>query len=82
MYAAPAAKIVDERRISGLGIAAAVAFAMAIATIFGMGFYVGFDVASWSVSTSGQRMIGAVSVGIACGSLFALVADIARHAFR
>lgn len=82
MYVAPAAKIVDERRITGLGIGAAVILGLALVAMLGLGLYVGFDPAAWSTSTPGQRMAAVVSFGIACGALFALVADVARHALR
>ena len=82
MYVAPAAKIVDERRITGLGIGAAVVFGLAVLTMLGLGLWVGFDSAAWSTSTPGQRMTAAASLGVACGSLFAVVADVARHALR
>lgn len=82
MYVAPAAKIVDRRRITGLGIGAAVLLGLALLAMLGLGLYVGVDYAAWSTSTQGQRMAAAVSLGLACGALFALLADVARHALR
>lgn len=82
MYVATTAKIVDERRIGGLGIGAAVLFVLAAATMLGLGLWVGFEPATWSTSSSGQRMAAAGALGIASGSLFALVADVARRAMR
>lgn len=82
MYVATPAKIVDERRITGLGIGSAVIFVLAAATLLGLGLWVGFDQASWSTSGTGQRMAAAGALGIASGSLFALVADVARRVFR
>jgi hypothetical protein len=82
MHTVSNVKIVDERRITGLGIGAAVALTLSGLMLLAMGLRIGFDPSSWMAARHVERFLAALSLGGACGGLFALVADLIRQAMR
>lgn len=82
MHTVSNAKIVDERRITGLGIGAATALTLSGLMLLAMGLRIGFDPSSWMAERHVERFLAALSLGGACGGLFALAADLIRQAAR
>lgn len=75
-------KIVDERRITGLGIVALAALTLSGLLLLAMGLWIGFDPTSWMAARSLERFLAALGLGGAVGAAFALAADMIRQATR
>lgn len=82
MHVASDTRIVDQRRITGLGIVASVALAAALLVMLALGLHVGFEPSAWAAASPLERISAAMSLGIATGGLFALSADLVRQAMR
>jgi hypothetical protein len=75
-------KIVDERRITGLGIGALAALTLSGLLLLAMSLRIGFDPSSWMAARLFDRFLAALGLGGAVGAAFALSADMIRQAMR